>query len=74
MAGTPPNVTAVAPVNPVPLMVTVAPPSAEPAVGMTDLMTGADGAGAAHADDGQPDQAQQHYQKDSCDLALAGHA
>jgi hypothetical protein len=38
--GTPPNVTAVAPVNPVPVMVTEGPPTSGPCVGETSVTVG----------------------------------
>jgi hypothetical protein len=41
VAGWPPNLTDVAPVNPVPVMVTLVPPDGGPAVGATLLTTGA---------------------------------
>jgi hypothetical protein len=41
-AGTEPKLTAVAPVKPVPVMVTVSPPSVVPVIGDTAVTTGAD--------------------------------
>ncbi len=40
-AGTPPNVTAVAPVKSVPVMVMLVPPSVVPLDGLTDITVGA---------------------------------
>lgn len=40
-AGVPPNVTAVAPVRLVPVMVTLVPPSVEPLTGLIDVTVGA---------------------------------
>lgn len=50
LAATPPNATAVAPVKPVPVIVTDAPPATVPAVGVTLATTGVAGAVAGSGD------------------------
>jgi hypothetical protein len=45
LAAAPPKATAVAPVKPVPLIVTVVPPAAGPPVGLSPVTVGAVGAG-----------------------------